>query len=168
VPALLDDWIERAQSLPGTDDLEIAEELAELHAEFERVHPFLDGNGRGGRLVLNLLLVRLGYPPAIIYKGDRNRYLRALRRADQGDLGPLGEFLGRAILDSLYKFVVPVIAGPSRLAPLPALATTELSGDALRVAATRGRLKATKAADGGWRSSAAWVEEYVASRYRRK
>ena len=89
------------------------------------------------------------------------------RRADHGDLGPLGELLARAILDNLYKFVVPAIAGPARLVPLPALATPELSANALRVAAMRGRLKAAKASDGSWRSSTAWVEEYRASRYKR-
>ena len=68
---------------------------------------------------------------------------------------------------ALYKFVVPAVAGPARLVPLPALATDLLSANALRVAATRGRLKAAKAADGSWRSSRAWVDEYVASRYRR-
>lgn len=98
------------------------------------VHPFLDGNGRAGRLILNLLLVRLGYPPAIIYKGDRSRYLEALRRADRGDPGPLGEFLARAVLNNLYEFVVPAVAGPARLVPLPALATDELNANALRVA----------------------------------
>jgi Fic family protein len=167
VPLLARDWVADAQALRKTDESELAESLADLHARFERIHPFLDGNGRAGRLVLNLLLVRLGYPPAIIYKGNRSRYLRALRRADDGDLGPLGEFLARAILDNLYKFVVPAIAGPARLVPLPALATEQLSANALRVAAVRGRLKAAKAADGSWRSSTTWVEEYVASRYRR-
>lgn len=39
----------------------------------------------------NLLLVRLGYPSAIIFKGDRPRYLTALESADRGDHGPLGE-----------------------------------------------------------------------------
>jgi hypothetical protein len=114
----------------------------------------------------NLLLVRLGIPPAIIYKGARARYLAALRRADQGDPGPLGEFLARAVLDNLYKFVVPAVAGPARLVPLPALATDGLSANALRVAAIRGRLKAAKAADGTWRSSRTWVEEYEATRYK--
>jgi hypothetical protein len=167
VPAQMQDWISAAQSLSQVDAAAITEFLADLHARFERIHPFLDGNGRAGRLLLNLLLVRLGYPPAIIYKANRSRYLGALRRADGGDLGPLGEFLARAILDNLHKFVVPAIAGPARLVPLPALATLLLSANALRVAAVRGRLKAAKAADGTWRSSSVWVEEYTASRYKR-
>ena len=167
VPALVGDWISDAQALREADRSTLPQTLADLHARFERIHPFLDGNGPTGRLVLNLLLVRLGIPPAIIYKGDRARYLAALRRADQGDLGPLGEFLARAVLDNLYKFVVPAIAGPARLVPLPALATHQLSANALRVAAVRGRLKAAKASDGTWRSSRAWVDEYHATRYKR-
>jgi len=46
-------------------------------------------------LVLNLLLVRLGYPPTIIFKGDRRRYLAALQSADRGDHGRLGELLAQ-------------------------------------------------------------------------
>lgn len=167
VPVLLQDWVEEVRKLSTVDELALPEKLASLHASFEQTHPFLDGNGRTGRLVLNLLLVRLGYPPAIIYKRDRTRYVDALQRADEGDCGPLGEFLARAILDNLYKFIVPAVAGPARLVPLPALATKKLSANALRVAATRGRLKATKAPDGTWRSSRAWVEEYEATRYKR-
>lgn len=163
---LVNDWIDDVNALPRTEELVLPETLASLHARFERIHPLLDGNGRAGRLVLNLILIRLGYPPAIIYKGDRSRYLTALRRADDGDCGPLGEFLARAILDNLYKFIVPAVAGPARLVPLPALAHDDLSANALRVAAVRGRLKAAKAADGTWRSSRAWVDEYVATRYK--
>lgn len=168
VPALLNSWIIQAGALVDADGPDLPEALSIVHARFEQIHPFLDGNGRAGRLVLNLLLVRLGYPPAIIYKGDRSRYLTALRRADQGDPGPLGEFLARAILDNLYKFIVPAVAGPARLVPLPALATPELSANALRVAAIRGRLNAAKSADGTWRSSRTWVNEYLATRYKRE
>jgi Fic family protein len=167
VPALLHDWIADAQSLDTRDPTVGPEELARLHARLERIHPFLDGNGRTGRLVLNLLLVRLGYPPAIIYKRDRSRYLATLQRADAGDDGPLGELLARAILDNLHRFVVPAIAGPARLVPLPALATPAITANALRVAATRGRLKASKTPDGTWRSTRLWVEEYLAERYER-
>lgn len=167
VPALVADWIAEARSLPSEDLAVGPEALARLHARFERIHPFLDGNGRTGRLVLNLLLVRLGYPPAIVYKTDRSRYLAALRRADDGDPGPLGELLARAILHNLHRFVVPAVAGPARLVPLPALASPEITANALRVAATRGRLQASRAPDGTWRSTRAWVEEYLSGRYAR-
>ena len=169
VPGLINSWIADAGRLAGgpASDVPFPEALASLHAGFERIHPFLDGNGRAGRLILNLVLVRLGYPPAIIYKNQRQKYLARLRRSDGGDDGPLGEFLARAVLDNLYKFIVPAVAGPARLVPLPALATPLLSANALRVAAGRGRLQATKAADGTWRSSRTWVDEYTAQRYRR-
>jgi hypothetical protein len=168
VPVMVTDWISEVQALGREGEGIQHEALAKAHARFERIHPFLDGNGRTGRLVLNLLLVRLGYPPAIIFKGDRQRYLAALQSADQGDHGHLGELLARAILDNLHKFVVPAIAGPSPLVPLPALASERISANALRVAATRGRLNASKAADSTWRSTRTWVDEYLAGRYERQ
>ena len=162
----LDSWLSQVNKLEARAPI-FPERLAALHAWFERIHPFLDGNGRAGRLLLNLVLVRLGYPPAIIYKRQRSDYLRALRRADAGDPGLLGELLARAILDNLYRFIVPALAGPVRLAPLAALATPEVSPDALRVAAARGRLQAVRGADGEWRSCRKWVKEYVDSRWQR-
>jgi Fic family protein len=144
------------------------ERVAEAHCRFEQIHPFLDGNGRAGRLVLNLVLVRMGYPPAIIYKNQRPAYLRALRRGDAGDFGSLGELIARAILDNLYKFVIPAVAGPARLVPIAALADRELNVNALRAAAVRGALQATKGADGQWRSSRNWVNDYINTRHRRR
>jgi len=166
VPALMNDWVKHACALPSADE-PLPEAVAEMHAEFERIHPFLDGNGRVGRLVTNLLLIRLGYPPAIIRKGERARYLQNLRRADAGDSGPLGEFLARAVTDTLMRFIVPAVAGPARLVPLAALADHRLSVRALRTAAERGRLRAQRDERGQWRSSSLWVEEYRASRYQR-
>ncbi len=166
IPAEITEWLERANALDTAND-GLVEELAGLHATFEHIHPFLDGNGRTGRLVLNLVLVRLGYPPAIVYKRDRSKYLVALRRADGGDPGALGELLARSILDNLYRFVVPAVAGPARIVPLAALENDEISAAALRTAANRGRLEATRGQDGEWRSSKNWVDEYLATRYRR-
>lgn len=168
VPPLVSDWLTDVGALRNAEVPEVPERIADLHARFERVHPYLDGNGRAGRLVLNLVLVRLGLPPAIIYKRDRARYLAALRRADNGDCSALGELLARAVLDNLYRFIVPAVAGPARLIPLPPLADDRISSDALRVAAARGRLKAFRAADGTWRSSRLWVDEYLAERQRQR
>lgn len=167
IPPEIEGWMQYVSELRPRV-LDFPEHLAAVHRHFEAIHPFLDGNGRTGRLVLNLILVRLGYPPAIIYKRQRTEYLRALRRADSGDCGLLGELLARAILDNLYKFIVPAIAGPVHLVPLAALAGSAITPSALRVAANRGRLQATRGSDGEWRSSRKWVDEYLASRFRRE
>jgi hypothetical protein len=164
VPVAMHDWIEDVDRLQ-VDPVPIAEAVAMRHAAFERVHPFLDGNGRAGRLVMNLILVRLGYPPAVIQKRERPRYLGALRSADAGDPGPLGEMIARAILDNLMRFVLPALAGPLRLVPLEALATRELGRQALSMAAHRGRLRAVRGEDGVWRSTRRWVDDYLSQRY---
>ncbi len=167
VPALIADWVGAVNQVEG-DPGHVVEQIALLHNRFEQVHPFLDGNGRSGRLAMNLVLIRLGYPPAIVHKRDRRRYLGAMQRADAGDPGPLGELIARSILDNLYRFIIPGLVGPDRLVPIAALATPNLNVPALRTAAARGRLKAQKGNDGQWRSSQAWVEEYVANRYKRR
>jgi Fic family protein len=151
----------------ATSPGEVPVSVAELHGAFERIHPFIDGNGRAGRLVVNLILGRLGYPPAIIFKRDRNRYLDALDRADSGDPGALAELIARSVIENLHRFVVPNIAGPARLVPLRSLATKELSYEALRQAARRGRLDAELSSDGTWRSSRRSVDAYKRSRFKR-
>lgn len=174
VPARTGDWIDSVKARreylrtcqPTSDPL--PELLAELHNQFERVHPFLDGNGRTGRLALNLILVRLGYPPVIIYKRQRDAYLTAMRKADDEDFGPLGELVARAMLDNLNRFIVPNVAGPARMIPLAALANKEFTVAALRQAAQRGRLDAIQASDGVWLSSRRAIRDYKRIKHRRR
>lgn len=178
VPAQITGWVDDVRSFgrrvgdhaePSSPlDGPLPEELARLHNGFERVHPFLDGNGRAGRLALNLILVRLGHPPVIIFKQQRPAYLAAMVKADNGDYGPLGELVARAMLDNLNKFIVPNVAGPALLVPLAALVDEELSPAALRQAAQRGRLDAVHGADGVWRSSRTAVDAYRRSRHTRR
>lgn len=163
----MQEWLDFVATIPTDKSRPFAELLAELHNRFERIHPFLDGNGRTGRLLLNLVLIRLGYPPAIIFKRDRAKYLKAMDRADGGDFGPLAEIIARSVTDNLHRFVVPAVAGPARLVPLASLAHETMSVVALRGAAERGRLRAEKQSDGTWRSSTKWVDEYLASRHKR-
>lgn len=164
VHAQVTDWVRDVNRLRSTSG-RILELLAELHAGFERVHPFLDGNGRTGRLLMNLVLVRLGYPPAVIQKRERRRYLAALAKADRGDPRPLGELVARAVLDNLMRFVLPAVRGEVKLLPLEALVRKRLSLTALRQAAERGRLRAQRDDRGAWRSSKKWVRDYAESRY---
>jgi len=167
VPARMHNWVAAANDVSATTDVHLMEQLAALHAAFERIHPFRDGNGRVGRLLVNVLLVRHGYPPAIVYNRDRTKYLRSLERSDQGDDGPLGELFARSVKHSIDRFLLPGLAGPHRMVPLVALADDELSHNALHTAAKRGRLRAQRQRD-QWYSTKQWVEEYKRSRYRRR
>jgi fido (protein-threonine AMPylation protein) len=175
VPSALAKWVEDVNKTLGGWNLmgpaqgtkHPIEDLARLHAAFERIHPFPDGNGRVGRLVLTHLLVRSGYPPAIIEKDERTSYLKALKRADEGDCGLLAELLARSVRKGIYRFLIPKLAGTLSVVPLAGLARQDgLSHNALVAAAQRGRLKAQKV-DGTWYSTSQWVNEYKASRYKR-
>ena len=59
------------------NSMNVIERIALFHLEFEGIHPFIDGNGRTGRLILNLELIRNGYPAINVKFSDRKRYYDA-------------------------------------------------------------------------------------------
>ncbi len=73
-----------------------------LHTWLTHIHPFIDGNGRAARAILNLELIRSGLPSVIIRRKDRERYLDALAESDAGgDLGPIAELIVERENDAL-------------------------------------------------------------------
>lgn len=70
------------------------------HYEFIRIHPFNNGNGRTGRIIMNLVGLKFGYKPLELYyrEGDsRKNYIDAMRAADKGNYNPLADLIGKEL-----------------------------------------------------------------------
>ena len=89
---------------------DVLQNVARVHARFEQIHPFSDGNGRVGRLLMAAMLLRANLPPAEIRENQKQLYYTYLYRAQtKDDTGPLERFLcdavteGFAILDRSFS-----------------------------------------------------------------
>src|SRR3989338_1106121 len=82
-----------------------------FHHKFERIHPFADGNGRTGRMLMNYILQNEKYPPLIVKRQRRVEYINALKSADHVDLfdispknyKPLVEFIANECVDGYWN-----------------------------------------------------------------
>jgi Fic family protein len=92
--AALVGWYEQAGGMSPI------ERAAELHTRFVKVDPFIDGNGRTGRLLLNFELMKFGYPPAVIRKEDRLGYYDAL---DEACVSGTFEGITRLVAESVQR-----------------------------------------------------------------
>ncbi|XP_055924686.1 protein adenylyltransferase Fic-like [Argiope bruennichi] len=78
---------------------------AVAHYRLAHIHPFVDGNGRTARLLMNLILMKAGYPPVIIRKQDRSMYYNTLQMANEGDVRPFIRFIAHCTECTLDVFL---------------------------------------------------------------
>lgn len=103
VSDLLDELIDFINTNPlQLNDIELA---TVFHHKLVWIHPFFDGNGRTVRLAMNLLLMRKGFPPAIILKNDRKKYYEALNQANQGNYQKLLLLMSQALERTLNIYI---------------------------------------------------------------
>jgi Fic family protein len=103
VPFKMRELVEWARKNYGK--MNIIEFAAIFHHKFVNIHPFQDGNGRTGRLLMNIFLMQYGFPLTIIQKNDRQKYYRVLAAADNGNYKPLVLFVAQAVLKSLSIYL---------------------------------------------------------------
>ncbi len=152
ITPLMSEWAEAytKRDVEGEDPLLLG---ASMHFEFESIHPFSDGNGRVGRLLLNLHFLKHNWPPVHILPPDRDRYLECLVRGHGGDLGDFEDLLRTCMGRSLLDLLDQVGTREDELKPLRTLARgSPYSAKYLGLRAFQEELPALKLA-GDWRSS---------------
>ena len=90
------------------DDLHLIERAALFHLKFEGIHPFIDGNGRTGRLLLNLELMKEGYPAINVKFADRRKYYECFTAYDQSGGNPkaMVELVREYVEEAINKYFI--------------------------------------------------------------
>jgi len=96
------EWYAEVSSAPEIHPIVTA---ALFHHKFVAIHPFDDGNGRLFRILMNLILMKNGYPPVVIKTDDRQNYYSLLSQADIGETWPFVEYITDRLKSSLNLYI---------------------------------------------------------------
>lgn len=140
-----------------------------LHHKLVYIHPFFDGNGRTARLVMNIILMKAGYPLVIILKNDRKKYYRALSQADSGKYSLLVQVIAQAVERSLniyLKTLTPINQRREKFGSLRQMSRkAPYSTKYLNLLARTGKLEAHKQGR-NWLTSYEAIRRYIGQRER--
>lgn len=169
VPELMEEFIKWIKK--NMAKLHPVELAATAHHMLVHIHPFTDGNGRTARLFMNLILMQKGYPLVVILKNDRQKYYRALEKADKGNKQDIEKFIAQAVERSINMYLNVIKTTSNRKEQLITLSELSKYGTFsekyLNLLARSGKLEAHK--EGRvWLSSQKALNEYLLNRERKR
>jgi len=168
VSDLLDELIDFVNTNPlELNDIELA---AVFHHKLVWIHPFFDGNGRTVRLSMNLLLMRCGFPPAIILKNDRKKYYEALNQANNGNYQKLMLLMCQALERSLNIYLNAMPDNDTdfqKISDIVSEPNSPYGQEYVSLLARTGKIDAYKEGR-NWYTTKEAVEDYIANRKRKR
>ena len=168
VPDLLGELIDFINKNPlQLNDIELA---TVFHHKLVWIHPFFDGNGRTVRLAMNLLLMRSGFPPAIILKNDRKKYYEALNQANGGNYQKLTLLMCQSLERTLNIYINALPGNDKEYVAISNLVqepNMPYGQEYISLLARTGKIDAYKEGR-NWLTTREAVEDYMATRKRKR
>ena len=168
VSDLLDELIDFVNTNPlELNDIELA---AIFHHKLVWIHPFFDGNGRTVRLAMNLLLMRCGFPPAIILKNDRKKYYEALNQANNGNYQKLMLLMCQALERSLNIYLNAMPDNDNdfqKISDIVSEPSSPYGQEYVSLLARTGKIDAYKEGR-NWYTTKEAIDDYIENRQRKR
>ena len=169
VSDLLDELIQFVNDNPlQLNDIELA---TIFHHKLVWIHPFFDGNGRTVRLAMNLLLLRKGFPPAIILKNDRKKYYEALNQANKGNYQKLTLLMCQALERTVNIYLTSIPSENDEeyqsIANIVSEPNSPYSQEYVSLLARQGKIDAYKEGR-NWVTTKKAINDYINNRQRKR